>query len=187
MAVGISIAYLFSFIFLPIGMQILLPNQSNQLHFVQNFLKKLTELVVNHSNKITFLFLIFFSVMFSGLFYLKVENKFIDYFKPSTEIFQGMTTLDEKLGGTATLDVILFQPELELGDYSDIEDDFFDDDLFFDEGSSSSGYWWNSFTLNKVESIHDYLESNQEIGKVLSVASGIKLARKINDNKDLNG
>ena len=181
-----SIAYLFSFIFLPIGMQILLPSQSNQLHFVQNFLKKLTELVVNHSNKITFLFLIFFSVMFSGLFYLKVENKFIDYFKPSTEIFQGMTTLDEKLGGTATLDVILFQPELELGDYSDIEDDFFDDDLFFDEGSSSSGYWWNSFTLNKVESIHDYLESNQEIGKVLSVASGIKLARKINDNKDLN-
>ena len=186
MAAGISIAYLFSFIFLPIGMQILLPSQSNQLHFVQNFLKKLTELVVNHSNKITFLFLIFFSVMFSGLFYLKVENKFIDYFKPSTEIFQGMTTLDEKLGGTATLDVILFQPELELGDYSDIEDDFFDDDLFFDEGSSSSGYWWNSFTLNKVESIHDYLESNQEIGKVLSVASGIKLARKINDNKDLN-
>ena len=186
MAVGISIAYFFSFIFLPIGMQILLPNQSNQLNFVQNFLKKLTELVINHSNRITFLFLIFFSVMISGLFYLKVENKFIDYFKPSTEIFQGMTTLDEKLGGTATLDVILFQPELELGDYSDIEDDFFDDDLFFDEGSSSSGYWWNSFTLNKVESIHDYLESNQEIGKVLSVASGIKLARKINDNKDLN-
>ena len=34
--------------------------------------------------------------------------------------------------------------------------------------------------------IHDYLDSIPEIGKVLSVASGVKLAREINNGEDLN-
>ena len=42
------------------------------------------------------------------------------------------------------------------------------------------------YSLAELEAIHDYLDSLPEIGKVLSVASGIKLARLINDGKDLN-
>jgi len=42
-----------------------------------------------------------------GISRLQVENRFIDYFHKSTEIYQGMELLDSKLGGTIPLDVIL--------------------------------------------------------------------------------
>jgi predicted RND superfamily exporter protein len=96
-----------------------------------------------------------------------------------------MYEIDSKLGGTATLDIIISQPEDNFESIK-IEDDFFDDDLFEDENSSAAGYWWNIYSLNKLEDIHDYLDSIPEIGKVLSVASGVKLARQINDGEDLN-
>jgi predicted RND superfamily exporter protein len=120
---------------------------------------------------------------------LKVENKFIDYFKKNTEIYQGMTELDEKLGGTATLDIIIYEPDNYLDDKEEISeefDDLFDEDIFDDDNSESSGYWWNIYNLKRLEEIHDYLDDNENIGKVLSVSSGIKLARKINDNNELN-
>ena len=75
----------------------------------------------------------------------------------------------------------------EIFDESDFEgDDLFEDDLFADESSDASGYWWNSSSLAKLEEIHDYLDEIPEMGKVLSVASGIKLARMINDDNELN-
>ena len=45
-----------------------------------------------------------------GLFNLSVENRFIDYFKPDTEIYQGMLEIDQKLGGTTPLDIIIDAP-----------------------------------------------------------------------------
>jgi predicted RND superfamily exporter protein len=42
-----------------------------------------------------------------GISRLQVENRFIDYFHKSTEIYQGMELLDSKLGGTIPLDIIL--------------------------------------------------------------------------------
>ena len=62
----------------------------------------------------------------------------------------------------------------------------FEDDLFQDDESTASGYWWNVYSLDFLEDIHDYLDDLPEVGKVLSVASGIKLARLINDNAPLN-
>ena len=50
-----------------------------------------------------------------GVSRLKVENRFIDYFKESTEIYQGMELLDARLGGTIPLDVILYPPYREAG------------------------------------------------------------------------
>ena len=114
-----------------------------------------------------------------------MENRFIDYFDEETEIHQGMLEIDKNLGGTATLDIIIQEP-LDLTSNEIIDDDFFDDNLFEDDNSDASGYWWNVYSLAELEAIHDYLDSLPEIGKVLSVASGIKLARLINDGKDLN-
>ena len=42
-----------------------------------------------------------------GLTRLKVENSFINYFDKKTEIYQGMKLIDEKLGGTTPLEIIL--------------------------------------------------------------------------------
>ena len=96
-----------------------------------------------------------------------------------------MYLLDKELGGTATLDIVIDAPK-ESAEVISLDDDLFDDDLFEDDSSEASGYWWNSFTLKRLEDIHDYLDSTPEIGKVLSVASGIKMARLINNGKDLN-
>jgi predicted RND superfamily exporter protein len=42
-----------------------------------------------------------------GISRLEVENRFIDYFDKSTEIYQGMELLDSQLGGTIPLDIII--------------------------------------------------------------------------------
>ena len=59
---------------------------------------------------------------------MEVENRFIDYFDPDTEIYKGMYEIDSKLGGTATLDIIISQPE-DSFESIEIEDEFFDDDF----------------------------------------------------------
>ncbi len=46
-----------------------------------------------------------------GVSRLEVENRFIDYFKDTTEIYQGMELLDSKLGGTIPLDIVLYAPD----------------------------------------------------------------------------
>lgn len=58
---------------------------------------------------------VFFGLMSAAAIYgclnLTVENRFIDYFKPETEIYQGMVEIDTKLGGTTPLDIILDAPK----------------------------------------------------------------------------
>jgi len=185
MAFGISIAFVLTFTFLPCILYLI--NKSKTKDFLSIY--KVTQFILSFSqnNKavISSLFAITFITLCFGVSKLQVENRFIDYFDKDTEIYKGMYEIDSKLGGTATLDIIISQPE-ETFESIEIEDEFFDDDLFEDEGSSASGYWWNIYSLRKLEDIHDYLDSIPEIGKVLSVASGIKLARQINNGEDLN-
>ena len=185
MAFGISIAFVLTFTFLPCALYLI--NKSKTKDFLSIY--KVTQFILSFSqnNKafISSLFAIIFITLCFGVSKLQVENRFIDYFDKNTEIYKGMYEIDSKLGGTATLDIIISQPE-DTFESIEIEDEFFDDDLFEDEGSSASGYWWNIYSLRKLEDIHDYLDSIPEIGKVLSVASGIKLARQINNGEDLN-
>ena len=185
MAFGISIAFMLTFTFLPCALYFI--NQSNTKDYLS--LHKVTQTLLNFSQNnrqfITFSFLTLFSILCFGISKLEVENRFIDYFDEETEIYKGMYEIDSKLGGTATLDIIISQPD-DSFESIEIQDEFFEDDLFEDETSEAAGYWWNIYSLNELEKIHDYLDSIPEIGKVLSVASGVKLARQINDGEDLN-
>lgn len=58
---------------------------------------------------------VFFGLVAAAAIYgclnLTVENRFIDYFKPDTEIYQGMVEIDTKLGGTTPLDIVLDAPK----------------------------------------------------------------------------
>ncbi|MEH6528493.1 MAG: MMPL family transporter [Porticoccus sp.] len=45
-----------------------------------------------------------------GISRLQVENHFIDYFHSDTEIYQGLLLIDNKLGGTIPLDIIINAP-----------------------------------------------------------------------------
>jgi predicted RND superfamily exporter protein len=185
MAFGISIAFIFTFSFLPSSLTLIKKNISKDYLSLHKITNKILVLSKNHSTYIYLTFSIVFCVLIFGTTKLVVENRFIDYFDEETEIYQGMLEIDQNLGGTATLDIIIKEP-LFIASDDLIEDEFFDDSLFDDESSNASGYWWNVYSLAELEEIHDYLDSLPEIGKVLSVASGIKLARLINDGEDLN-
>jgi len=185
MAFGISIAFIFTFSFLPSSLSLIKNNKSKDYLSLHKITNKILAISKKYSTYVYLTFSVVFCVLIFGTTKLVVENRFIDYFDEETEIYQGMLEIDQNLGGTATLDIIIKEPSFIVSDDL-IEDEFFDDSLFDDEASSASGYWWNVYSLAELEEIHDYLDSLPEIGKVLSVASGIKLARLINDGEDLN-
>ncbi|HAC87248.1 MAG TPA: transporter, partial [Gammaproteobacteria bacterium] len=62
---------------------------------------------------IIYILVLVFSLV--GLTRLRVENSFIDYFRQSTEIYQGMSLFDDKLGGTLSFDVVVDLPDTEDG------------------------------------------------------------------------
>lgn len=128
----------------------------------------------------------------AGLSRLTVENRFIDYFHSSTEIYQGMLEIDRELGGTTPLDIIIEAPQSwraaqQPVDAFEGEDDFFDDYLAeVDGGISASSYWFNSFQIEQVRAIHRYLESLPATGKVLSLATALDMVQMINGDEPLS-
>ena len=179
MATSIVIAFLVTFSFFPAVIS-KLPKKEKD--YVEDQSSGITlfifQIFKNSRIKIIFFSLIVFGLSVLGISMLSVENKFIDYFKSDTEIYKGLSLIDEKLGGTAPLDLVINAPNTEQ-----IEDDFEDFDDPFGMDDSASGYWFTSQNLDRLEEIHDYLESRTEIGKVLSVSSGIKLAEIANGKK----
>ena len=182
MATSIVIAFLVTFSFFPAVISKLPKKKKDYVEDQSSGITLSIFQIFKYSRiKIIFFSLIILGLSILGISMLSVENKFIDYFKSDTEIYKGLSLIDEKLGGTAPLDIVINAPETEL-----IEDDFEDFDDPFGSDDSANGYWFTSQNLEKLEEIHDYLESRTEIGKVLSVSSGIKLAeiasgRKLND------
>ena len=118
-----------------------------------------------------------------GISKLEVENSFINYFDKKTEIYKGMKLIDDKLGGTTTLDVILKFPSNEIK--KEIKDDEFaewDEDNKSDEDDPSK-YWFTRNKIDKILKVHDYLDSLPEIGKVMSFGSIIRVAEDLTGNK----
>jgi predicted RND superfamily exporter protein len=141
----------------------------------------------------------------TGIMRLQVENSFIDYFKKSTEIYQGMKLIDDHLGGTTPLDVVITfdQPQAATAADVDADLDAFADEPTenvamaeengdftefeeFDEIETSDKYWFTEDKVALVEKAHTYLEALPETGKVLSLASLTRIAQKLNDGKPLD-
>lgn len=122
-----------------------------------------------------------------GLAQLKVENSFIDYFREKTEIFQGMTLFDEKLGGTLSFDVIVDLPD-EPEDVDGFDDGFGDSfDDGFGDGGDDDAYYFTAPKMDLVEEIHRYLNDDPQTGKVLSFGAVVQLARQLNGNEPIDG
>ncbi len=116
-----------------------------------------------------------------GISRLEVENSFINYFDKKTEIYKGMKLIDEKLGGTTPLEVILKFPEKKKIS----EDDEFEDWGDESEDENEEKYWFTKDKIDKITLVHNYLDSLPEIGKVISFSSIIDVATLLNDNKPL--
>ena len=180
MVLSIFIAFSVSFVFFGSLASLMKKNlKDTNIDYSSGFTTWINSLVVRFKNIILLMSLLGFIFSIVGINKLSVENKFIDYFKPSTEIYKGLSLIDKKLGGTAPLDIIISAPK------NNFEDDYESDEDFDDFGLETEqyGYWFNSQNLSYLEEIHDYLEARPEIGKVLSVSSAIKLAEIVKGNK----
>ena len=119
-----------------------------------------------------------------GISRLQVENSFINYFNKNTEIYKGMKLIDEKLGGTTSLEVILKFPKKEITETN--EDDEFED-WGNDESQNDEQYWFTMDKIEKIRAVHNYLDGLPAVGKVLSLSSIIDVATQLNNNKPLGG
>ena len=125
--------------------------------------------------------IIAFSVI--GIFKLEVENSFINYFDKDTEIYKGMKKIDDDLGGTTPLNIILKFPSNSENTKS--EDDEFEEWEEENEKNNEekSKYWFTRDKMDKILKVHDYLDSLPEIGKVLSFGSILRVAEDLNNKK----
>jgi predicted RND superfamily exporter protein len=117
-----------------------------------------------------------------GISRLEVENSFINYFNKNTEIYKGMKLIDEKLGGTTPLEIILKFPKKEKTKFS--EDDEFED-WGKDEDQNDEKYWFTKDKVDRIQAVHSYLDGLPQVGKVLSFSSIIEVATQLNNNKAL--
>ncbi len=118
-----------------------------------------------------------------GISKLEVENSFINYFNKNTEIYKGMKLIDEELGGTTPLEVILKFPKKDKEKKSTEDDEF--EDWGDENDKNDDKYWFTKDKIDKIASVHNYLDSLPEIGKVLSFSSIIDVATQLNNNKPL--
>ncbi len=123
-----------------------------------------------------------------GISRLRVENSFIDYFKQSTEIYQGMKLIDQKLGGTTPLDVIVAFDDIDLKQFAqpDEEVDPFLNPYAKKVTENYDKYWFFDDRLKTIEAVHDYIDQLPETGKELSLATLLKIGRNLNGGKSLD-
>ena len=184
MVLGLTTLFLTSFVLLPSLIMIFSNNKNSTIQenrtklFITDFLAKVT---INSGKSIYAVFLLVTVITIYGLNQLKVENSFINYFRSDTEIYKGMQLIDNELGGTTPMDIIIKFDDSE----SSVEKDEYEDLLGEDEEPLESN-WFTTDKINKIKYVHDYLDNNEYIGKVLSFASSIRVAEIVNNNKELN-
>ena len=180
MTIGLSVTFLTSFILFP-SLLILLPKTKERVMPEKEFqfTPKLANFTERYGNSVLILTLILSSVSVYGISKLQVENSFINYFSDDTEIYKGLRLIDEKLGGTTPVDILLNFEEIDDDEVADEDFENFDE-LFgqFEEEQEKS--WFTPERINVIKDVHDYLESLPEVGKVLSLASIIRVGEKIN-------
>ena len=189
MTVGISSAFIITFIVFPTILMIL-PNENitEKNDITKNITNKFAIFSIQNYGKIIISAFLILIISIFGISKIKVENRFIDYFHEDTEIHQGMLEIDKKLGGTTPFDIIIDKP-LASDDKIIVDDDFEIDELselLGDEEEEIKGYWLSNPKFKEIVKIHNYLDSQPETGKVLSIATLYKLAIGLNNDEPLS-
>ena len=109
---------------------------------------------------------------------LEVENSFINYFDKETEIYKGMKKIDDELGGTTPLNVIIKFPVKEKKSKKMMN--FLSGKMKMKKKKNKAKYWFTRDKMDKIIKVHDYLDSLPEIGKVLSFGSILRVAEDLN-------
>jgi hypothetical protein len=180
MTLGLLTSFIISFTLLPSLLNIFFNDKDN---IKEQNKSKITEILGNFSlnSKSIILITTFFVILLSvvGIARLEVENSFINYFNKKTEIYKGMKLIDDKLGGTTPLDIIIKFP---INKEKIKSDDEFDD---WGDEEDNDKYWFTKDKIDKIIKVHNYLDSLPFVGKVLSFSSILDVATQLNDNKAL--
>jgi predicted RND superfamily exporter protein len=140
------------------------------------------KLSLNFQTPIFIVTIIVIGLSVFGISKLEVENSFINYFSKNTEIYKGMKLIDEELGGTTPLEVILKFPEAKK-EKTEEDDDF--EDWGDESEQDDKKYWFTKDKIDTIASVHNYLDNLPQIGKVLSFSSIIDVATQLNNDKPL--
>ncbi|MBO6492729.1 MAG: MMPL family transporter [Pelagibacteraceae bacterium] len=183
MTLGLITSFIVTFTLLPATLNFV---TNNTLIIKKESNSKITSILSKISQKntklifgTTFIVIILSAI---GISRLEVENSFINYFDKKTEIYKGMKLIDDKLGGTTPLDIIIKFPKKKQKTISD-DDEFesWDDE----EDNNNQKYWFTRDKIDKINIVHDYLDNLEEVGKVLSFSSIVKVGEQLNDGKKL--
>ncbi|MDR0580041.1 MAG: MMPL family transporter [Campylobacteraceae bacterium] len=184
MASGISLSLIIAFVAFP-TILMLLPKKTLYTKFEKEFaFSSFCAKIVHKKGYLVIAASVFFVIFaFFGIQKIKVENSFIDYFKSDTQIYQGMKNIDQNLGGTTPLDLIV-----DFKTAEEIQNDDFDDfEAEFEESKNDPKYWFSPQKTQTAIRVHDYFENLEHVGKVQSLGTILKIGKRLNDNKDLDG
>jgi len=183
MIMGISLSLILSFVLFPSAATLMKPGKAPEENDITSKITLFFAAMIKRSRFSVLSFYIILAMLsVVGMSWLSVENRFIDYFKKDTEIYQGMVTIDRELGGTTPLDVII-DPD---SDYYEFIKEMAEEGVDSESaGISGSSYWFDIFALETVDKVHSYLESLPETGKVLSMSTTMKLLTSLNEGKEL--
>jgi predicted RND superfamily exporter protein len=189
MVTGLGIGFVFSFTLFPAGLMLLEPGKPRPMRDVTaaitGFFARLIDGRIRSTISITVVLVL---AGIAGITQLTVENRFIDYYKQTTEIYRGMVLIDRALGGTTPLDVIIDAPVVQP-DTTDFDDEFLDaefEDVFAGDvegeaGITATSYWFNNRRIQDVRAVHDYLDALPETGKVISIATATELLSELDE------
>ncbi len=182
MTFGLITSFIITFTLLPSLLSFLKDNKTLIKEDVDSKItSSLGKISINFKNQVFIITGIVIILSIIGISKLEVENSFINYFSKKTEIYKGMKLIDEKLGGTTPLEIILKFPEKKEDKLE--EDEEFED--WGDEEKNDEKYWFTKDKIETISNIHNYLDSLPEIGKVLSFSSIVDVATQLNNNKPL--
>ena len=205
MSVGLVVSLIVTFFLFPAILCLVPKGKSGEdKQFCGGFTRFLANVTQNNAKTVFIVTGLLIVMIVAGVLRLTVENSFIDYFRESTEIYQGLKVIDQNLGGTTPLDILVsFQEtDQEESNHSLTNNDtgtgpseeFEEDDEFgefdefdeFEEVDNSDKYWFTADKMAIIMKAHDYLESLPEIGKVLSLGTMLKIAEEFTDGEPLD-
>ena len=183
MTMGLAVSLIITFLLLPSLLNIFSSdNEIDVKDTEKSFITKILGSIAKKNNILLFgLTSIVIIASIVGILRLEVENSFINYFDKETEIYKGMKKIDEDLGGTTPLNVIIKFPTNKTLEKEDDEFSEWDEDTKKEEDKAK--YWFTRDKMDKILKVHDYLDSLPEIGKVLSFGSILRVAEDLNEKQ----
>jgi len=183
MTLGLITSFIVTFTLLPTLLSFM---SNNNRKIKQDSESKITSFFgrvsINNKNSIFVITGLVIILSVVGISRLEVENSFINYFNKNTEIYKGMKLIDEKLGGTTPLEIIIKFPD--TVEAKTAEDDDFED-WGNEKNQDDEKYWFTKDKVDKIQLVHNYLDSLTAVGKVLSFSSIVEVATQLNNNKPL--